>query len=63
MVDFTRREVVAGALDQAVWAATGAGPLFVRDGQRRGAPTVAWPLGRARVGLTWTEGADPPLPS
>ncbi len=60
MVDFTRREVVAGALDQALSADTLDRCLFV-TGNVKALGTLRALSGRARIGLTWTEGADPPL--
>jgi glycerophosphoryl diester phosphodiesterase len=61
MVDFTRREVVAGALDQALSADALDRCLFV-TGNVEALRLLRGLSGRARVGLTWTEGADPPLP-
>jgi glycerophosphoryl diester phosphodiesterase len=61
MVDFTRREVVAGALDQALSADALDRCLFV-TGNVEALRLLRGLSGRARIGLTWTEGADPPLP-
>ena len=61
MVDFTRREVVAGALDQALPADALDRCLFV-TGNVEALRLLRGLSGRARIGLTWTEGADPPLP-
>ncbi len=60
MVDFTRREVVAGALDQALSAEALDRCLFV-TGNVEALRLLRGLSGRARIGLTWTEGADPPL--
>jgi len=60
MVDFTRREVVAGALDQALSADALDRCLFV-TGNVEALRLLRGLSGRARIGLTWTEGADPPL--
>jgi glycerophosphoryl diester phosphodiesterase len=60
MVDFTRREVVAGALDQALPADALDRCLFV-TGNVEALRLLRGLSGRARIGLTWTEGADPPL--
>jgi glycerophosphoryl diester phosphodiesterase len=60
MVDFTRREVVAGALDQVMSAGALDRCLFV-TGNVDALRLLRGLSGRARVGLTWTEGADPPL--
>jgi glycerophosphoryl diester phosphodiesterase len=60
MVDFTRREVVAGALDQALSAGALDRCLFV-TGNVEALRLLRGLSGRARIGLTWTEGADPPL--
>jgi glycerophosphoryl diester phosphodiesterase len=60
MVDFTRREVVAGALDQALSADALERCLFV-TGNVEALRLLRGLSGRARSGLTWTEGADPPL--
>jgi glycerophosphoryl diester phosphodiesterase len=60
MVDFTRREVVAGAFDQAVSAGAHDRCLFV-TGNVEALRLLRGLSARARIGLTWTEGADPPL--
>ena len=60
MVDFTRREVVAGAFDQAVFADALDRCLFV-TGNLEALRVLRGLSGRARIGLTWTEGPDPPL--
>ncbi|HEY1652311.1 MAG TPA: glycerophosphodiester phosphodiesterase [Acidimicrobiales bacterium] len=60
MVDFTRREVVAGALDQVLSAGALDRCLFV-TGNVEALRLLRGLSGRARIGLTWTEGADPPL--
>ena len=60
MVDFTRREVVAGALDQALSADALDRCLFV-TGNFEALRLLRGLSGRARLGLTWTDGADPPL--
>ena len=60
MVDFTRREVVAGAFDQAVFADALDRCLFV-TGNVEALRVLRGLSGRARIGLTWTEGPDPPL--
>jgi glycerophosphoryl diester phosphodiesterase len=60
MVDFTRREVVAGALDQALSAGDLDRCLFV-TGNVEALRLLRGLSGRARIGLTWTEGTDPPL--
>ena len=60
MVDFTRREVVAGALDQALSAGALDRCLFV-TGNVEALRLLRGLSGRARLGLTWTDGVDPPL--
>jgi glycerophosphoryl diester phosphodiesterase len=60
MVDFTRREVVAGALDQALSAGALDRCLFV-TGNVEALRLLRGLSGRARLGLTWTDGTDPPL--
>jgi glycerophosphoryl diester phosphodiesterase len=60
MVDFTRREVVAGALDEAMAAGALDRCLFV-TGNVEALRLLRGRSGRARLGLTWTEGVDPPL--
>jgi glycerophosphoryl diester phosphodiesterase len=61
MVDFTRREVVAGALHQVMTAGALERCLFV-TGNVAALRLLRGLSGGARIGLTWTEGADPPLP-
>ncbi len=61
MVDFTRREVVAGALETVVEAGALERSLFVTGNVEalrmlRGLST------EARIGLTWVDGSTPPLP-
>jgi glycerophosphoryl diester phosphodiesterase len=60
MVDFTRREVVAGALEQAMSAGALDRCLFV-TGNVEALRLLRGLSGVARIGLTWTEGAEPPL--
>jgi glycerophosphoryl diester phosphodiesterase len=60
MVDFTRREVVAGALDQALSTGMLDRCLFV-TGNVEALRLLRGLSGRARIGLTWIEGAEPPL--
>jgi glycerophosphoryl diester phosphodiesterase len=60
MVDFTRREVVAGALEQTIAAGVLDRCLFV-TGNVEALRLLRGLSGRARLGLTWIEGADPPL--
>lgn len=60
MVDFTRREVVAGALDQALSADALDRCLFV-TGNVEALRLLRGLSGRAHIGLTWTEGSEPPL--
>jgi glycerophosphoryl diester phosphodiesterase len=60
MVDFTRREVVAGAFDEASAAGALDRCLFV-TGNVEALRLLRGLSERARLGLTWTEGADPPL--
>ncbi len=60
MVDFTRREVVAGALDQALEADALDRCLFVSRNVEA-LRLLRGLSGRARIGLTWTDGDDPPL--
>ncbi|HEY6473576.1 MAG TPA: glycerophosphodiester phosphodiesterase [Acidimicrobiales bacterium] len=60
MVDFTRREVVAGALDQALAADALDRCLFVTRNVEA-LRLLRGLSGRARVGLSWIEGDDPPL--
>jgi glycerophosphoryl diester phosphodiesterase len=60
MVDFTRREVVEGALERVM--ATGAleRSLFV-TGNVPALRQLRALSGEARIGLTWTDGEEPPL--
>ena len=59
MVDFTRREVVAGALDEVLAAdALATARLFV-TGNVEALRLLRGLSGRARIGLTWTEGRRP----
>src|SRR5580698_3651550 len=60
MVDFTRREVVPGALERVV--ATGAleRSLFV-TGNVPALRQLRALSAEARIGLTWTDGEEPPL--
>ena len=60
MVDFTRREVVAGALDEVLSAGALDRCLFV-TGNVEALRLLRGLSGRARLGLTWTGGTDPPL--
>jgi glycerophosphoryl diester phosphodiesterase len=60
MVDFTRREVVPGALDQTLSAGALDRCLFV-TGNVEALRLLRGLSGRARIGLTWTDGTDPPL--
>ena len=60
MVDFTRREVVVGALDQVLAADALDRCLFV-TGNVEALRLLRGLSGRARIGLTWTEGAEPPM--
>ena len=60
MVDFTRREVVAGAFDEVLSAGALDRCLFV-TGNIAALRLLRGLSGRARLGLTWTEGTDPPL--
>jgi glycerophosphoryl diester phosphodiesterase len=60
MVDFTRREVVAGALEQAMAAGALDRCLFV-TGNVEALRLLRGLSGTARLGLTWTEGTDPPI--
>ena len=59
MVDFTRREVVVGALDQVMAADALDRCLFV-TGNVEALRLLRGLSGRAHIGLTWTEGTDPP---
>jgi glycerophosphoryl diester phosphodiesterase len=60
MVDFTRREVVGGAFEEAAAAGALDRCLFV-TGNVEALRLLRGLSARARIGLTWTEGADPPL--
>jgi glycerophosphoryl diester phosphodiesterase len=60
MVDFTRREVVAGAL-AAVQAAGATGRAQFVTGNVAALRLLRGQSGQARIGLTWTEGTEPPL--
>ena len=60
MVDFTRREVVAGALEQVVRADALERSLFV-TGNVPALRQLRSLSGEARIGLTWTDGVEPPL--
>jgi glycerophosphoryl diester phosphodiesterase len=61
MIDFTRREVVPGALDAV--AGTGAleRSLFV-TGNVDALRMLRGLSNEARIGLTWVDGPEPPLP-
>ncbi len=60
MVDFTRREVVPGALDQVRDADALEHSLFV-TGNVPALRQLRSLSGEARIGLTWTDGEEPPL--
>lgn len=60
MVDFTRREVVHEALGDVVRAGALNRSLFV-SGNVEGLRMLRGISPEARIGLTWTEGTDPPL--
>jgi glycerophosphoryl diester phosphodiesterase len=60
MVDFTRREVVPGALDRVRQADALGRSLFV-TGNVPALRLLRSLSAEARIGLTWTEGSDPPL--
>jgi glycerophosphoryl diester phosphodiesterase len=60
MVDFTRREVVPGALERVVAARALERSLFV-TGNVAALRELRVLSGEARIGLTWTDGSDPPL--
>lgn len=60
MVDFTRREVVEGALAAVEDADALERSLFV-TGNVDALRTLRTRSAVARIGLTWTDGADPPL--
>ena len=59
MVDFTRREVVAGALDAVRAAGALERSLFV-TGNVEALRLLRGLSGEARIGLTWVEGTEPP---
>ena len=60
MVDFTRREVVEGAL-AAVQAADAMARAQFVSGNVPALELLRGLSGQARIGLTWTEGTEPPL--
>ena len=60
MIDFTRREVVAGALAEVEAAGALGRSLFV-TGNVPALRQLRASSGSARLGLTWTEGEEPPL--
>jgi glycerophosphoryl diester phosphodiesterase len=60
MIDFTRREVVAGALAEVEAAGALDRSLFV-TGNVPALRQLRASSGSARLGLTWTEGEEPPL--
>ena len=60
MVDFTRREVVGGALDAVLQAGALARSLFV-TGNVEALRILRDHSPGARIGLTWVEGPTPPL--
>jgi myo-inositol-1(or 4)-monophosphatase len=60
MVDFTRREVVPGALSAVVHAGAIARALFV-SANVHALRMLRDRSPKARLGLTWVEGAEPPL--
>ncbi len=60
MVDFTRREVVEGALSAVRAAGALARAQFV-TGNVPALQLLRGLSARARIGLTWTEGTEPPL--
>ena len=60
MVDFTRREVVPGALEAVRAAGALARALFV-TGNLEALRLLRGTSAEARVGLTWVEGPEPPL--
>lgn len=61
MVDFTRREVVPGALEAVRAAGALHRSLFV-TGNVEALRQLRALSPEARLGLTWTEGPEPPLP-
>ena len=60
MIDFTRREVVEGALAEVLAAGALGRSLFV-TGNVPALHQLRELSGSARLGLTWTEGEEPPL--
>jgi glycerophosphoryl diester phosphodiesterase len=60
MVDFTRREVVPGALDHVRQADALERSLFV-TGNVPALRLLRSLSAEARIGLTWTDGSEPPL--
>jgi glycerophosphoryl diester phosphodiesterase len=60
MVDFTRREVVEGALERVAAAGALERSLFV-TGNVPALRQLRSLSGEARIGLTWTDGETPPL--
>ena len=60
MIDFTRREVVPGVLHAVTEAGALGRSLFV-TGNVPALRILRELSGEARIGLTWTDGADPPL--
>jgi glycerophosphoryl diester phosphodiesterase len=60
MVDFTRREVVPGALDAVLRAGALRRCLFV-TGNLEALRMLRGLSSEARIGLTWTENSSPPL--
>ncbi len=61
MVDFTRREVVPGALDAILGAKALERSLFV-TGNVEALRMLRGLSAEARIGLTWMDGTAPPLP-
>ena len=60
MVDFTRREVVAGGL-QAVQAAGALERCLFVTGNVEALQQLRAASAEARIGLTWVDGPEPPL--
>ncbi len=60
MVDFTRREVVPGALEAVRAAQSFSRSLFV-TGNVEALRLLRGASAEARIGLTWVEGPEPPL--
>jgi glycerophosphoryl diester phosphodiesterase len=60
MIDFTRREVVPGALAEVDAAGAVERSLFV-TGNAEALRKLRGLSADARIGLTWTEGGSPPL--